>query len=269
VAAESLRVGAPPAPAGRSSRRRLGQGAAGPLSLLTGVGIWELAGRLFQADWLPPFSTVVERLVELIQLGLIPVNLLDSLQAMLIGFAVSLVVSLVFGGLMAWYPVVDRALGVYVYAFFVLPSITLAPVFLALFGATNATRLGVIITSSVFLMIQNFRTAFHRPDEGELVEMAQSYGARGRDVARFVILPAAWPMVFATIRLGLGRSLKGMINGEQFIAVYGLGGLVQRYGSQFDSRSVLAILLVIVVIAVALDWVVRAIDRRVTRWAEP
>lgn len=254
----------------RGSRllRRLRLSAAGPVSLLVGVGLWELVGRAFGLIWLPPFSEVVAKLVELVQAGLIQVSLVDSLKAMAVGYAVSAVVALALGALMAWFPLLDRALGVYVYAFFVLPSITLAPVFLALFGASNTTRLAVIISSCVFIMIQNFRTAFQHSADDELVQMARAYGARRREVARFVVFPAAAPMVFATLRLGVGRALKGMINGEQFIAVFGLGGLVQRYGSQFDSVSVFAILLVIVVIALALDWIVRLVDRRVTRWME-
>lgn len=248
--------------------RRLRLGAAGPLSLAAGVALWELLGRALNLIWLPPFSEVVGQLGELVRQGLIQVNLASSLEAMAIGYAVSAVVALALGALMAWFPVVDRALGVYVYAFFVLPSITLAPVFLALFGASNTTRLAVIVSSCIFIMIQNFRTAFQHSGDDELVQMARAYGARRREVARFVVFPAAGPMVFATLRLGVGRALKGMINGEQFIAVFGLGGLVQRYGSQFNSVSVLAILLVIVVIALALDWIVRLIDRRVTRWIE-
>ena len=253
---------------GRGGRllRRLRLGAAGPISLAVGVGLWELAGQVFNLIWLPPFSEVVAKLVELVRADLIQVSLVDSLKAMALGYVISVVAALALGALMAWFPVIDRALGVYVYAFFVLPSITLAPVFLALFGASNTTRLAVIISSSVFIMIQNFRTAFQHSADDELVQMARAYGARRREVARFVVFPNAAPMVFATLRLGVGRSIKGMINGEQFIAVFGLGGLVQRYGSQFDSVSVFAILLTIVVIALALDWLVRMIDRRVTRW---
>jgi NitT/TauT family transport system permease protein len=248
--------------------RRLRLGAAGPISLLVGVGLWELIGRLSDLAWLPPFSQVVDRLVELVRADLIQVNLASSLEAMAIGFAFSALVALALGALMAWFPLVDRALGVYVYAFFVLPSIALAPVFLALFGASNTTRLAVIISNCLFVMIQNFRTAFQHSADDELVQMARAYGARRREVARFVVFPSAGPMVFATLRIGVGRALKGMINGEQFIAVFGLGGLVQRYGSQFDSVSVFAILLVIVAIALALDWIVRLLDRRVTRWMD-
>jgi NitT/TauT family transport system permease protein len=270
VSVESLPGTSGPLGAVRDSRllRRLRLGAAGPVSLLVGVTLWELVGRVFALAWLPPFSKVFDRLVDLIRADLIQVNLSSSLQAMAIGFAFSAVVGLALGALMAWFPLVDRALSVYVYAFFVLPSITLAPVFLALFGASNTTRLAVIISNCLFVMIQNFRTAFQHSADDELVQMARAYGARRREVARFVVFPSASPMVFATLRLGVGRALKGMINGEQFIAVFGLGGLVQRFGSQFDSVSVFAILLVIVVIALALDWIVRLVDRRVSRWMD-
>ena len=46
---------------------------------------------------------------------------------------------------------------------------------------------------------------------------------RAPDPAAQVMLPAAAPMIMAGVRLGVGRAVTGMINGEMFIAVVGLG----------------------------------------------
>ena len=60
-----------------------------------------------------------------------------------------------------------------------------------------------------------------------------------------------------------------MISGEMLIAVFGLGGLLTTYGSRFDAENVFAVLLIVVAIALACSFVVRAIEHRVTRWMEP
>jgi NitT/TauT family transport system permease protein len=83
---------------------------------------------------------------------------------------------------------------------------------------------------------------------------------------RRILLPASVPLIMAGVRLGSGRAVKGMINGEMFIAVVGLGGVVMRAGSRFDAESVLAVLLVIIVVAFGVVWTVQAVDRRLTRW---
>lgn len=235
-------------------------------SLLGGLLIWEVLGHALKLPWLPAFSTTVATLAELTERGLILVSLADSLQAMVTGFAIALVVSLAVAFLMVRSELAERALGVYVYALFVIPSIAIAPVYLALFGVSNETRIAVIVTYCTFIMILNFQTAFRTVDRS-MLEMSTSYGASERQRLWLVMIPASLPLGFATIRLGVGRAVKGMINGEQFIALFGLGGLVHRYGSQFDSEKVLAIVLVIVFVALLFDWSIRFADRQLTGWA--
>jgi ABC-type nitrate/sulfonate/bicarbonate transport system permease component len=58
-----------------------------------------------------------------------------------------------------------------------------------------------------------------------------------------------------------------MINGEQFIALYGLGGLVELFGNEFAAAKVFAVILVVVALALVLDVVTRLLDARWTRWA--
>ena len=76
------------------------------------------------------------------------------------------------------------------------------------------------------------------------------------------------PLVFAGIRLGMGRAVKGMINGEMLIAMVGLGALAQRYGSQFEASKVFAIALVVLIIALVCNWVVQTVENRLTSWAD-
>jgi NitT/TauT family transport system permease protein len=167
---------------------------------------------------------------------------------------------------MAEFKLIDEMLGPYVYAFFLLPSIALAPVFLAIFGIANTTRIAVIIVYCLFYMILNFHTAFTQRDTA-LLEMGNSFQATRRQRLRFLVFPASLPLVMATIRVGLSRAVKGMINGEQFIAIFGLGGLVKVYGNRFEIDKVFAVILVIVALAMVLDVITRWLDARWTPWA--
>src|SRR5690606_18777424 len=100
----------------------------------------------------------------------------------------------------------------------------------------------------------------------DLVEMARSYGASEFRIVTRVVLPAALPMIFAGIRLGMGRAVTGMINGEMFIAVVGLGRVVTQAGNSFDGAAVLAVLIVIIAVALVAVGLVQFVDRRMTRW---
>jgi ABC-type nitrate/sulfonate/bicarbonate transport system permease component len=59
-----------------------------------------------------------------------------------------------------------------------------------------------------------------------------------------------------------------MIKGEMFIALVGLGALLRKYGSRFDSARVFAILLVVIGVALLCSAAVRVFERRFTVWAE-
>jgi NitT/TauT family transport system permease protein len=83
-----------------------------------------------------------------------------------------------------------------------------------------------------------------------------------------VMLPGAMPLTMSGLRVGLGRAIKGMVNGEMFIALIGLGALIKRFGSQFRVDYVLGILLIIMIIALALTQLVQWADRRITRWSD-
>ncbi|MBI4492067.1 MAG: ABC transporter permease subunit [Chloroflexi bacterium] len=265
VAAEAARVRRAGGP--RALWRPLRGSAMQGLALLGGVVLWEAFGWLLALPWLPPFSKVVAALGQLIQSGEILGNLAVSLRTLVVGFSLSLVVGLVVGALMGRYRRVEQAIGIYVNALLFTPSLVFAPIFFAFFHLSDWTRIAVIVKYVVFILIINTATAIRTTDPA-LVEMARSFGATERQIFLRILLPASLLIAFAGIRLGVGRAVKGMITGEMFIAFVGLGGVVQKYGSQFDASRVLAISLVILVVALVLGTAVQALDRRLTRWAD-
>lgn len=247
---------------GLLSPRRL---PAGVISLAVGAVVWEIAGRIVDQPFLPPLSAVVARLADMVGSGMIVGSLGASLVNLAIGFGVSLALGLVVGVAMGRYRKVEAALGVYVYALLTAPSLVFAPIFFSLLGDGRGSIVGVVVMYSAFIMIINTASAIQTVP-GHLVEMARSYGASERQVLLQIMLPAAAPLIMAGVRLGVGRAVVGMINGEMFISVIGLGRIVTQAGGRFDGAGVLAILLVIIAVALGAVALVQAVDRRLTRW---
>lgn len=239
----------------------------GTVSLLGGLLAWEAAGWLFGAAWLPPFSDVLRALWDLITAGDIVGNLTNSLKSLFVGFTIALVVGLFVGALMGRYRYVHLALDPYVYAIFVSPTLIFVPIFFAIFGLAGGTRIAIIVVYGLFVIIINTSTAIRTVDSS-LIEMARSYGAKERQLFFGVLVPASLPLVFAGIQLGMGRAVKGMINGEMFIALVGLGALAQRFGGRFEAASAMAIALLVLIVALVFNLVVRALDRRFTFWTD-
>lgn len=247
-------------------RQSTGDNALEILALLGGAVLWEVFGRGLNLQWLPPFSKVLEALIQFAKTGAILANIGASLQGLIIGFGFSLVVGLIIGALMGRYRYVEKTLDVYVHAFFICPSIVFAPIFFAIFGLSDAARIAIIVVYSMFVIIINTTTAVRTVDPA-MVEMARSFSCSERQIFLRILLPASLPLVFAGIRLGMGRAVKGMINGEMLIAFVGLGALAQKYGSQFDAAKVFAIAMVVLMIGLVSNWFVQTVENRLTRWA--
>jgi NitT/TauT family transport system permease protein len=233
--------------------------------LAVGILAWEVVGRILAIQFFPPFSAVVARLWEMITTGLIIGNLTNSLTNLVFGFGLSAVVGLVIGALMGVYRKVERALDIYIYALLTAPSLVFAPLFFSLFGLDRMTIVAVIFMYAAFFIIINTAAAI-KAVPTPLVEMGRSYCASDRQLFFEIILPAATPLVMAGLRLGMGRAVKGMINGEMFIAAVGLGQIVIEAQGAFDATTVLAVLLLIIIVALLAVRLVQIVDARLTSW---
>lgn len=162
---------------------------------------------------------------------------------------------------------VEYFFDLYLHAFLATPSLIYIPVLFALFGVGRGTQAAVVFLYSFFVIVANTMAGV-RAGDAALAEMARSFGAGERQVFFRTILPGALPLVMAGLRLGMARAMKGMINGEMFIALMGLGALVRTYGGRFDAVHVLGVLLLIVVVAVLGVGLIQALERRLTRWAD-
>lgn len=254
----------PPQLPGSRVLERVGPGAIG---LGIGIVIWELLGHLWNQPFFPPFSAVLVRLGELTADGRILGNLANSLLNLAFGFGLSATVGIGVGMLMGAYRKVEMALDFYVYALLTAPSLVFAPLFFSMFGAANSrlSIIAVIVMYSLFIIIVNTTAAIRNVDRA-LVEMGRAYCANERQLFLKIILPAATPLIMAGLRLGVGRAVKGMINGEMFIAIVGLGAVVTSSGKRFDAAGVLAVLLVIIIVAMLAVKIVQLVDTRLTSW---
>jgi NitT/TauT family transport system permease protein len=260
------------APRRRFNPASIGFGS-GFVALAAGAIIWEVLGRVWDVPFFPPLSAVLERLFELtapngdISKGVILNNLVQSVLNLAVGFAISAIGGVFIGALMGAYPKIGSALDVYVYSLLTAPSLVFAPIFFAAFGATKTreTTIAVIVMYTIFIIIVNTATAI-RSVPPSLIEMGRSFGANDRRMFWRIILPSALPLIMAGLRLGSGRAVKGMINGEMFIAVVGLGAVVINQGKRFDAAGVLAVLLVIVILSLFAVKLVQLVDKRLTAW---
>ncbi len=250
-----------------SGKRTPGSGWRGAgVALLAGLAAWEIAGRTLDFPFLPPFSAVLSAGLDLIRSPEVRRHLGVSLISLALGFGLAAGLGLPAGALMGRFRKVEHFFDLYLYALLATPSLIYIPILFAWFGVGRGTQAAVVFLYSFFVVVANTMAGV-RARDSDLTEMARSFGAGERQLFFRVVLPGALPLVMAGLRLGMARAMKGMINGEMFIALMGLGALIRTYGGRFDAVHVLGILLLIVVVAVVGVGLVQTLERRLTRWA--
>lgn len=246
---------------------RIGEARHALFALLVGVAAWEVAGRVLHYSFLPPFSNVLRAALELIASGQILGYLGASLVSLMIGYGLAVSGGVLLGLLMGRYRWVEYVIEPYLIAFLAAPKIVFIPILYAFFGVGRGVQVAVVFLGAFFIIVVNTMGGIHNVDVG-YVEMARAFGASERQLFWKVLLPGALPLTMAGLRLGMGRAVKGMIRGEMFIALFGLGALLRKYGGRFDSERVFAILLVVIGVALICSFAVQTVERRIIAWTE-
>lgn len=236
------------------------------LSVLIVASTWEVVGRTADLFVVPPLTDIAAAFFELLLDGVFWSVLPVSLATLAIGMVIAIVVGVAVGTLMGLFRTVEYALDVYVNAGMAAPVIAFVPVFILLFGLGPESRIATVFVFAVWVIIVNTYTGIRTADQA-LVEMGRSFGASGFTLFREIRLPAAFPYVLAGIRVGTARGIKGLINGEVLIAIVGLGGLVQRYGTVFSMDSLYAVIAFIIILALTTVALVDWLSRRLVRTA--
>ena len=229
------------------------------------LGGWEYLGRVSPDYAFAPPSSVFPAAREMIESGELQEAVLDSAVVLLLGFALAAVVGNAVGFAMGWSRVLGRTLDPFLAALYVVPLVAFVPVIIVWVGIGSSAKILVVFLLAVFEIVINAQAGVKNVDP-PLIDAARVFGAGRAQVLRHVLLPASLPFVFAGLRIGVVRALKGMVLAEMLLAVTGLGALIIKYANSFQVDRVLVAILAIAVMGVALYGAVAAVERRALRW---
>ncbi|MGB8177699.1 MAG: ABC transporter permease subunit, partial [Pseudolabrys sp.] len=105
-----------------------------------------------------------------------------------------------------------------------------------------------------------------RQVDQDLIEIARLMKATRLQVIAKVIVPSAMSWMFAGLRVSVPYALIGAVIGEMVASNKGLGYLVQFSGAQFDTAGVFAVLIVIALLAMTLNFLVDAVQNHLEQW---
>lgn len=239
------------------------------VTLLPGAALlifWQWAsGRLIKEIYVSKPTAVVERLYELFVSGEIYPHLWVTGQELVLGYVIG-VAGGVFGGYaLGRSPRLARIFEPYVMAFYGIPKIALAPLFIIWFGIGIGSKVALASIMVFFLVFYNVFAGVRSVDR-ELVNLTLVMGANQRQLTYHVFLPAAAPFVMLGMRLAIPYSVIGVIVGEFTSSIQGLGLFIHEASSTYDPAGVFAGIVILLGFVTTANIIAGAIERRLLRW---
>jgi NitT/TauT family transport system permease protein len=189
------------------------------------------------------------------------VTLLETVLAFAIGTAAGLAVGL----WLALSPLGAAILDPYIKALNSMPRVILAPIFAVWFGLGMASKVALGFTLVFFIVFFNVYQGVKEVSPTVLAS-ARMLGASQRQLLRHVYLPSATSWVFSSLHTSVGLAFVGAVVGEYLGSARGVGYLILQAEGTFDINTVMAGILVLTAFALALDWAVGVVERRLMKW---
>lgn len=229
------------------------------------IALWWLAIKIFAipAYLLPPPGDVLPRLIEARQS--LWTNSLVTIQEIVLGFALSVVLAIPLGLLIALSPVAKRMLYPLLVFIQLVPKIAIAPLFVVWigFGPTSKVMLTLLLT--FFPLLLASIAGFQILDERFLF-LTRSMGATTWQTFRYLRFPSALPVIFGGLKTSATIAATAAIVAEFVGANKGLGYLLLQATGSLDTTLVFAILFVMTIIGLALNSIVELAEYLMTPW---
>jgi ABC-type nitrate/sulfonate/bicarbonate transport system permease component len=241
----------------------------GLVSFVVFLLLWQAAIWIFDPKpvLLPGPVAVWEALVDSISSGQMWPAVQDSMTAMCIGLFWSLVVGIPLGLLIGMSPTADLITSPYLWGFFAMPRIALAPLIILWLGFGGETKIMLVFLSAVIPLMLSCKDGVQTADPS-LIDAARSFGANRFDLFGKIIIPGTLPFIASGIRNGISRGFVGLLVIELTVGSGGIGTEVMRSMRNFDTARMFAYTAVLIVFAMVLISLSRRLENYASRWRE-
>ena len=264
-------VAKPPAHMAIAVRRNLSTRWVSVLTLAALLTLWwaVTATGLIEPLFLPPPSAVLQKGWLLATTGYMDATLWQHLGASLnriglgLGFAVltAVPVGIAIGSNRIARGILDPLIEFYR----PIPPLAYLPLIVIWCGIGELSKV-LLIYLAIFAPIAIATATGVRTVDPAKVRAAQSLGATRAQLIRHVILPSALPDILTGMRIGLGVGWSTLVAAELIAATSGLGFMVQSAAQFLVTDVVVLGILVIALIAFAMEMGLRALQRKLVPW---
>lgn len=193
------------------------------------------------------------------------IHVLVSLYRVAAGLAISLVIGIPTGLLMAYSKTWNKILNPLVYFTYPIPKTALLPVVMLLFELGDISKIVIIVLILVFQVIVSSRDAVLNISQ-ETYNPLRSLGASRLQIFIHITLPAVLPELLTNLRLSIGTALSILFFTEGYGTQYGIGYYILDAWTRIDYIGMYAGIVVISLMGFVLFVLIDALEAALCKW---
>jgi len=250
---------------------RIGPGTVSAVTVLAFLALWWIAARLSLVSpvFLPSPAAVLQQAITVTADGYVDSTLLQHVMASLARVLAALLAVLLIGvpvGLAMGLSKIGKGVFDPIIEFIrPIPPLAYLPLVIIWLGIGEPSKI-VVIAIAMLAPITIATVSGVCSVPIERINAARSMGATPLQVIRYVVLPSTLPSILIGLRIALGAGWSTLVAAELVAATRGLGFLIQSAAAFLVTDVVLLGILVIALIAFALELAIRMLERLLVPW---
>jgi len=245
--------------------KRIGWNLLPPLTFIIIVALWAAAVPIFKipAYLLPGPGSVFSRVVT--DAPMLWNHSVVTLTEILLGFGLTVLTAIPLGLVIALSPLAKQIGYPPLMLMQLVPKIAVAPLFLVWLGFGIESKVLLTVLMTFFPLLLASISGFQILDT-RFLYLTQSMGATRWQTFRYLRFPAALPVIFSGVKTSATIAATAAIVAEFVGANRGLGFVLLRGTGTMDLELVFAVLVVLTVIGIAINYVVEFSEWAMTPW---
>ncbi len=199
--------------------------------------------------------------------GRLPLDLLMSTRRVVTGVVLGIALAVPVGFVLGWYRQVRTFVDPLVNFFRALPPIALIPLVIVYFGVDELAKTVILFYAAFFAGVIVMYEGIAQISPIYL-RVARTLGATDAEIFLKVVVPMTVPHMLTALRVALGVAWATLVASELIAAQQGLGALIQDAASFFQLDIIYVGIISIGFIALAMDFGLRVVARRLLVWQE-
>jgi NitT/TauT family transport system permease protein len=223
------------------------------------------AGTLIRETFLAKPTSIMWRLCELFATGEIWIHIRVTFSEVIIGFLMGSVLGLAVGLVLGSSRFLSIVFEPYVMAFYGIPRIALAPIFIIVLGIGIWSKVAVVFIQVFFMLFINAYAGVREINQ-EYVHLARIMGANNGLILRKIVVPSTMPFIMLGLRSAVPYAVIGAVVGEFIAASKGLGYFINYAGSTFDSAGAFAGIFILLAFIMVANGLMQRLEKAVIKW---